>query len=384
MRAHAPSALTPGPPRGSHAAPMSAHTPPAARRAVLGPRTLFLVGGALVPVLCIASLCVGKSGLRLSPAQAWDSLARVSSGASQSGLDAIVHLRLWQALTTAGVGAALGLAGALVQGLFRNPLASPSILGISSGASLGAVGAVVLLGTFHAEQYLLPNGADSGWLVPLCAFAGALGAGALVFRIATTAGRVSIPALLLMGIAINTILGGLMQWIQSAVLDSNYLSRSILSWSFGTLDDRLAGHALLVWCGLALALCALPFVSYELDLMQAGLEDAEAHGVDTVRVRWIALAAATLAASAAVAVAGQIAFVGLIVPHLARLLAGHSHRVLLGASALLGALFLLGVEFLQLWILGPRAIPPGVMLSLLGGPFFLVLLWSKRRELALW
>jgi iron complex transport system permease protein len=363
---------------------MSAPTPPAARRAILGARTLFLAGGVLVPLLCFASLCVGDSDLRLSPPEAWSGLGRVLRGELSAGADPIVQLRLWQALTTAGVGAALGLAGALVQGLFRNPLASPSILGISSGASLGAVGAVVLLGSFDAEKYLLPSGADAGWLVPLCAFAGALGAGAFVFRIATSAGRVSIPALLLMGLAINTILGGLMQWIQSAVLDNNYLSKSILSWSFGTLDDRLAGHAALVWGGLALALAALPFVSYELDLMQSGLEDAEALGVDTARVRWIALSAATLAASAAVAVAGQIAFVGLIVPHLSRLLSGHSHRVLLGSSALLGALFLLGVEFLQSLLLGPRAIPPGVLLSLLGGPFFLVLLWQKRRELALW
>jgi iron complex transport system permease protein len=364
--------------------PMSAPNPLAARRALLGARPLFLAGGVLVPLLCFASLCVGDSDLRLSAGEAWGSLLRVLSGELSDGRDPIVQLRLWQALTTAGVGAALGLAGALVQGLFRNPLASPSILGISSGASLGAVAAVVLLGSFEPERFLLPSGADAGWLVPLFAFAGALGAGAFVFRIATSAGRVSIPALLLMGLALNTILGGLLQWIQAAVLDDNYLSRSILSWSFGTLEDRTAPHAALVWGGLLLALGALPFVSYELDLMQSGLEDAEALGVDTGRVRWIALSAATLAASAAVAVAGQIAFVGLIVPHLSRLLSGHSHRVLLGSSALLGALFLLGVEFLQSVFLGPRSIPPGVLLSLIGGPFFLVLLWSKRRELALW
>jgi iron complex transport system permease protein len=364
--------------------PMSAPHPPAARTAILAARTLLLCGSVLAPLVCMASLCVGKSGLRISPGEAWSSLLRVLEGTGHSGVDAIVELRLWQALTTAGVGAALGLSGALVQGLFRNPLASPSILGISSGASLGSVAALVLLGSYESEQYLLPSGADAGWLVPLCAFLGALGAGAFVFRVSTTGGRVSIPALLLMGLALNTILGGLLQWIQSAVLDSNYLSRSILSWSFGTLDDRLAPHALLVWGGLALALCVLPFVAYELDLMQAGLEDAEALGVDTARVRWLALGAATLAASGAVAVAGQIGFVGLIVPHLSRLLSGHSHRVLLWSSALLGALFLLGVQCLQFLVLGPRSIPPGVLLSLIGGPFFLVLLWTKRRELALW
>ena len=363
---------------------MSATSPPAPRRPRLGALPVLALGALLLPALLFASLCVGDSALRLAPDEVGTALGRLARGAEPTLHDTLVGLRLWKALTTAGVGAALGLSGALVQGLFRNPLASPSVLGISSGASLGAVLGVVMLGRAPSHGLLLPGGADAGWQVPLCAFAGALAAGAFVFRIATRAGRVSIPALLLLGLALNTILGGLMQWIQAAVLDDNYLSKSILSWSFGTLHDRTAPHALLVWSCLVLALAALPFLAYELDLMQSGLEDAEALGVDTVRVRWIALSAATLAAAGAVAVAGQVAFVGLIVPHLARFSAGASHRVLLGGSALFGALLLVGVELCQCLVLGERTLPPGVLLSLIGGPFFLVLVWTRRRELALW
>ncbi len=364
--------------------PMSAPMSPPPRRSSLGARRLALAGALLVPALVLGSLCVGDSALRLSVAEVGTALEHVARGAARELNDTLVELRLWKALTTAGVGAALGLSGALVQGLFRNPLASPSVLGISSGASLGAVLGVVLLGSYPSHGVLLPGGADAGWLVPLFTFGGALASGAFVFRIATSAGRVSIPALLLMGLAMNTILGGLMQWIQAAVLDDNYLSKSILSWSFGTLHDRTAPHALLVWGCFALALASLPLLAYELDLMQAGLEDAEALGVDTVRVRWIALVAATLAAAGAVAVAGQVAFVGLIVPHVARFLVGSSHRVLLWSSALLGAALLLAVELAQSLVLGERSLPPGVLLSLIGGPFFLGLVWKRRRELALW
>lgn len=363
---------------------MRASTSPPSRGARAVAPTVLALGALALPLLLYGSLCVGDSALRLSPGEVAQALGRLVRGGGSALQDTLVELRLWKALTTAGVGAALGLSGALVQGLFRNPLASPSVLGISSGASLGAVLGVVLLGRAPSHGLLLPGGMDAGWLVPLFAFAGALAAGAFVFRIATRAGRVSIPALLLMGLALNTILGGLMQWIQAAVLDDNYLSKSILSWSFGTLHDRTAPHALLVWSSFALALAALPWISYELDLMQTGLEDAEALGVDTVRVRWIALLSATLAAAGAVAVAGQVAFVGLIVPHVARFAIGASHRVLLLGSALFGALLLVAVELFQCLLLGERTLPPGVLLSLIGGPFFLLLVWTRRRELALW
>jgi len=219
--------------------------------------------------------------------------------------------------------------------------------------------------------------------VPLFAFGGALGAGAFVFRIATSAGRVSIPALLLMGLALNTILAALLQWIRPPCSTTTTSRAAILSWSFGTLDDRTAPHALLVWGGLALALAALPFISYELDLMQTGLDGRRGAGVDTARVRWIAPAPRRWPPRPRFAVAGQIAFVGLIVPHLARCSPDTRTACCSGPRAASGAVPA-GRRVPAEPAARPRSIPPGVMLSLIGGPFFLVLLWNKRRELALW
>src|SRR6185295_695050 len=137
------------------------------------------------------------------------------------------------ALTAAGVGAALGLSGALLQGLFRNDLASPGVLGISGGASLGAVVGVLLVGGYGPNLVLADRSAASGLvLIPALAFLGALGIGALVWRLASTKGQVSIPALLLIGIAMNTVVGGVLQLVQSLVLGDWEVSRSILSWTF--------------------------------------------------------------------------------------------------------------------------------------------------------
>jgi len=297
---------------------------------------------------------------------------------------AIASIRMWRALTGAGVGAALGLSGALVQGIFRNGLASPSVLGITGGASLGATLAVLVVGGYTPNLVLESGGGGSGLvLIPLCSFVGALGVGALVYRLASAGGRVSVPALLLIGIAANTFVGGVFQALQSFFLNDWEVSRSILSWTFGTLDGRVGWHAATAWAGVALALAVVPFVAWELDLVQAGLEDAEALGVDTVRLRWLVLAAAAISASAAVAVAGQIAFVGLVVPHVVRLLSGVTHRTLLVLSAATGAVFLAGADWIQTVFLG-GALQPGVLMSLIGGPFFVGLLWRKRREIATW
>lgn len=303
----------------------------------------------------------------------------------EPALQTIVELRLWRALTAAGVGASLSLSGALVQGVFRNGLASPSVLGISGGASLGAITALCVVGGYGGKVTNVAEMTPSGHvLVPLFAFVGALGTAFLVYRLASTKGHVSIPALLLIGIAINTFFGGLQQLAQMLVINDWEVSKSIMMWSFGTLSDRVGWHAGVAWSGLAMAIAVVPFVAWELDLMQAGLEDAEALGVNTRRVKFLALAAAAIAAGTAVAVAGEIAFVGLVVPHLVRLSSGTSYKTLLALSAVAGACFLLAADVAQHAFVPNMALQPGVVMSLVGGPFFVWLLWSKRRELALW
>lgn len=294
------------------------------------------------------------------------------------------ELRLYRVLTAVGVGASLALAGALLQGVFRNDLAAPGIIGVSTGASLGA--ALVILGLGgYAGQLVLEGAAGLGPLaVSGAAFVGALATVALVAGFASSRGPLSVPTLLLLGVAVNATWGGLLTLVQSLVLDDYDTGRALLAWTFGTLEDRLGVQVAVVWGGLALAVAAGPFVAYELDLFQSGEEDAASLGVDVRRVKWIALGAASLAAATAVSVAGQIGFVGLVAPHLMRQFVGRSHRFLLPASALGGALMLAGLDLLQRVALDGRPLPPGVLTSLVGGPFFFFLLWRNRREVAAW
>ena len=297
---------------------------------------------------------------------------------------AIAELRLWRALTAVLVGGALGLSGALLQGLLRNGLASPTILGVNAGASLGASIGIILMGGYGPRLLLGLSERHPSVLPAAFAFLGALGVSFLVLTLASSGGRVSVPTLLLVGIAMNTCLGGLLSAIQSLTLEDYELSRAIIAWNFGSLDDKSATHVAILGGGLGITLLVLPFVSVELDLFRSGEEDAEAVGVNTQRVKILAVSAAALAAAVATSVAGQIAFVGLIVPHVMRLLVGSSHRALLPLSVLGGGLFLVGAELAQFLVLGDRGMRPGVLMSLFGGLFFLILLLRHRRELGSW
>ncbi|MCB9897180.1 MAG: iron ABC transporter permease [Planctomycetes bacterium] len=340
----------------------------------------------LVPLLMLLSLRVGSAGLSDLPTLLRGVLGALGLG--DGGLDAsqqaIVELRLWRVLTTAGVGAALGLSGALVQGLFRNGLAAPSILGITGGASLGATLAILLLSGYGGALVAVQDAGVLTLLVPLFGFVGALVTVLVVLLLASPGGRISVPSLLLTGIAVNTCVAGLLSLLSSLVLEDWEVSRAVLAWTFGTLDDRAPAHAGTVWLCLAVAASVVPFVAWELDLLQGGEDDARSLGVSTARVRALVVGAAALSAASAVAVAGQIAFVGLVVPHIVRQFAGRAHAAVLPISLLAGADFLLGVDLLNRWLLGAAHLPPGVVMSLVGGPFFLVLLALNRREVETW
>jgi iron complex transport system permease protein len=157
-----------------------------------------------------------------------------------------------------------------------------------------------------------------------------------------------------------------------------------MSWTFGTLDDRSPYHAALVWGGVGVTLALLPLVAYELDLFAGGEEDALALGVNVARVKVLSLIGAALAAASAVAVAGQIAFIGLIVPHLVRLVVGPAHRRLLPLALLGGAVFLLGADLVRGALFAGTNLQPGVIMSILGGPFFLFLLVRNRKVVEGW
>ncbi len=299
-------------------------------------------------------------------------------GGAPSIHQAVFELRLWKVLTAAGVGGALALAGALLQGLVRNPLASPGLIGTSAGASVGASGMILILG--GSASKLLPgalSGSSLAFLVALGAFIGAVAATLVVVLLAGRRGRMTLSSLLLCGIAMNATLGGLLALLQALALRDYELSRALFAWTFGILEDRSAGHAALIWATLALSASVLPFLVREMDLLRFGEEDAMAVGVSVERVKFTALGLASLLTASAVAVAGQIAFLGLMAPHIMRRLVGGRHRDLLPAALLGGAAFLLVADLLPRYLLQDSALRPGVVMSLLGGPFFLYLLFRK-------
>jgi iron complex transport system permease protein len=336
-------------------------------------------------VLSILSVRAGWKG-----ALAWDELARgvlATLGLAEpleGTQQDIVRLRLWRTLTAGAVGASLALAGAYLQGLFRNGLASPAVVGVTAGSVLGASLAIALIGGYGAGLVALRPSLVGPALVTGFALLGAVGVTWTVVSLASTGRRLSIPTLLLAGIAMNTLIGGILAALQSLTLQDFEVSRAILAWTFGTLDDRSGGQVFLALLGLGLAVAAIPFVALELDLFAGGEEDAEALGVNVQRVKVVTLLAATLSTAAAVSVAGQIPFVGLVVPHVVRSLVGARHRAVLPLSMLVGAVFLLGCDLAQRTALADSGLRPGVLMSLVGGPFFLFLLVKNRRAFGSW
>jgi len=278
----------------------------------------------------------------------------------------VLQIRLPRVLLAALVGAGLATAGALLQALLQNPLADPFVLGISGGAALGGVAALALGGG-------LVLGALS---VPLLAFLGALVATALLYAIAVSGGRAPPHSLLLTGVVFNAFASSVIVFLISAV----DLSRvaGVFLWLIGSirLVDiwGIAGVAVLFVLGLAVGL----YYAYPLNLMTQGDEVATHLGVDVIRVRRNILLSTALMIGASVAVSGLIGFVGLIVPHLLRLVIGADHRLLVPSSALLGAIFLMLADTLARTLMAPTELPVGAFTALIGGPLFLFLL---RREL---
>jgi iron complex transport system permease protein len=280
--------------------------------------------------------------------------------------DAVIWaIRVPRILLAAFVGASLALAGAVMQGVFRNPLADPSLIGVSSGAALGAVVAI-LLGMSLAGPFSLPA----------AAFAGGLLATLAVYRLARHQGRVEVVTLVLTGIAVNAIAGAGIG-LGTFLADDRQL-RTIVFWSLGSVGGASWPTLLAALPGMALGLLVLPFFGRALNVLVLGDREARHLGLDTERLRFVLVTLAALATGAGVAVAGIIGFVGLVTPHVVRLLAGPDHRVLLPASALAGAVLLLLADLVSRTVVVPRELPLGVVTALAGGPFFLWLVQRTR------
>ncbi len=295
----------------------------------------------------------------------WEQLWQVWAGNAPDGTRQILALRLERAANAFACGGLLALAGALLQALLRNPLADPYILGVSGGASAGALGAL-LLG--------LGGGLGSGWTTG-SAFAGALLSMALVFGLARSGGHWTPARLLLTGVVVAAGWGALISFLLAIGPDSQL--RGMLFWLMGDLSlTRLSlwGPAVLAAGLLAAALLARP-----LNVLVRGEIRAAALGVEVPALRLRLYVLASLLTAVAVTIAGNIGFVGLVVPHLVRLLGGRDHRILLPASVFLGAALLLVADTLARTLLAPQQLPVGVLTALLGVPLFLYLLQRLDR-----
>ncbi|MCY4263971.1 MAG: iron ABC transporter permease [Gammaproteobacteria bacterium] len=284
----------------------------------------------------------------------------------------VISLRLPRIILGILVGGTLALSGAALQGLFRNPLADPALVGVSSGAALGAVGFIVLGGSVAG---LLPE-VFGPFYLPTAAFAGGLLIAVLVYRIGVVDGRTQVATMLLAGIAFNAICSAL---IGMFVFNSDDQQlRDLTFWTMGSLSRNTWGMLLPVFPLLLLPCVVIPLLSRSLNAYVLGESEAGHLGYNVEQLKMLTIVFTSLAIGAAVAVSGIIAFVGLVVPHLARLLLGSDHRQVLPCSLLLGAILILLADVISRTMVVPAELPIGVVTSCIGGPFFLWLLINKR------
>lgn len=333
---------------------------------------LAVLLAVLLAVMVVAS---GLGPARIPPAE----VARIVLGAAVPGVaeagtpaqqSIVLQVRLPRVVAGALVGAALSVSGATLQGLFRNPMADPAIIGVSGGAALGGVLAMV------SGLYLL-----APLSLPAMAFAGAALATAAVYGIARAVGQSSAATLVLTGMAVSSLVGACISLLITRSVYHLEVLQAIFFWLAGGLDARTWLHVRVAGPAILLGLAILVRYARALNLLTLGDEQARSLGVRVAATRRMLLAAAALATGAAVSISGTIGFVGLMMPHILRLLVSPDHRVLLPASALGGAAFLVAADTVARLAASPAELRVGVVTAFVGAPFFLFLLFRHRRHL---
>ncbi|WP_405964480.1 iron ABC transporter permease [Streptomyces sp. NBC_00723] len=348
-------------------------TPPAGRTRH---GTVRLLTAGLILALLVLVPVAG--GLGAYPVPVGDVLSSVQyrTGLGGHELDRVAESVLWNVrfpriVLALLVGASLGCAGALMQGVFGNPLAEPGVIGISSGAAVGAVASIAFGLDFLGN-----------WTVSAFAFAAGLGTVLLVYVMSRSGGRTEVVTLILTGIAVNAFAGALIGlclfFADTAAI------QQITFWQLGSLSQATWPKVLAVLPCAALGLALAPLYSRRLDLLALGERPARHLGVDVERLRIVLILVVALLTAAAVSVSGIISFVGLVVPHLLRMAAGPGHRFLVPGSALLGAVVLLAADLAARTVAVPAELPLGVLTALLGSPFFFWLLRRTRRRQGGW
>jgi iron complex transport system permease protein len=330
----------------------------------------WLVAGiAAVAVATIAGLVVGPA--TLSPMEVIRQLAGLHSGLDSQQIAIVEQIRLPRVVLALLVGSTLALSGASYQGVFRNPLADPYLLGAAAGAGLGVT--IVIVGA--------ADGAAAPASAHVAAFIGALVAVGLTYALGTSGGgRPSTASLILAGVAVASFLTALQTYVQQRNQDT---IRQVYVWILGRLSTAGWHDVLLLLPYVAVTWTVLLAHRRVLDVLAVGDDEATTLGVNARRSRLIVIVAASLGTAAAVSVSGLIGFVGIIVPHTVRLLAGGSHRVVLPLSILFGAAFLCMADLLARTLASPAEIPIGVVTAFFGAPFFVLVLRTSRRSVRL-
>ncbi|RDV03571.1 FecCD family ABC transporter permease [Undibacter mobilis] len=340
------------------------------RQLLRGP-LLFPLLLLLLATVAVAAMAVGAAGIPLDRIPA--ALGLTSHGDMtliERDRLVLLSVRLPRIAIAIVIGALLASSGAIMQGLFRNPLADPALVGVSSGGALAAAAAIVASDRL-AANFKLPFA-----LLPLAAFCGSLLTALILKRIATRERTTSIAIFLLAGLAIGALAGagiGLLVF----VADDRQL-RDITFWMLGSLGGATWEKVGLLTPFLLALLAAIPFISRGLDLLVLGEAEAFHVGIPVERLKRIAIVLVAASSGAAVAFAGVVGFVGIVVPHLLRLVIGPAHRNLLPASAVLGAILLLAADTAARTLAAPAEVPIGVLTALVGAPFFLALLLRQR------
>ena len=341
---------------------------------------IFLIGLFLLAIISLVSTTIGP--VKISILQIIDILFESinintnlsSSEISQAFKTVVLDIRLPRILMGIIVGIALGISGAILQGLFRNPLIDPGFIGVSSGAAIGAMFVIMF-----SQLIAIENNFYVQFLLPVFAMSGGLSTTILVYKMSQMSGKTNIMAMLLSGIAVNAFSGSIIGFLVYRASDMEL--RSFTFWTLGSLDNSN-------WLIVSIAFVAILvpiIVSFKLrkklDIFMLGDAEAGYLGLNIEKLKKRIIFISALMVGVTVAFCGMIGFIGLVTPHLVRLIMGPSHKTLIFGSAILGAIILILADFISRIIIAPAQLPIGIITSALGAPFFLWLIVSQKQKI---
>ncbi|PQJ89077.1 MULTISPECIES: FecCD family ABC transporter permease [Aliivibrio] len=325
-------------------------------------------------LIAVSSIATGPMNITLS--DSFHSLAPWSTSAIPAHIDLIIHqVRLPRTILCMLVGAILAISGVVMQGLFRNPLAEPGIIGVSAGAALGAALAIVLFSSITEQFPLFMNFAA----VPIFAFLGGALTTLIVYRLGTSKFGTSITVMLLAGVAISALSGAGIGYL-NFIADDQML-RDLSLWSMGSLAGAKWNDLLLAGIGLITLLVLFMKNASGLNALLLGEAEAKHLGINVQSLKKRMIILSAVGVGITVSLSGMIGFIGLIIPHLGRMLSGPNHKTLLPLSALLGGLLLTAADMFARVAVSPAELPVGIVTAIIGAPFFLYLLFTQRGKI---